>query len=940
MQNSQNKRTLRLKRFKKIGLIILSLFFIYVIAGFWIVPPLLKDQLQHRLADMLGRKVTIGAIKLNPLTLSATTSQLTIHEIDGGPFAGFDRLYVNAELSSLFRWAITIKDIQLSAPFAELRLMADGKMNIDDLVAKVTGFSAPSGENPIPVRALISRLEVINGSFTFTDRASSEPVQDIITPITFTVENLSTLEGRKGSFHVAGKGPIGGQFDLTGNVALNPLSIRGQFATQDAQLNHHWEHIKDLVSFQIVDGRLSLSGDFFAAIDDSGLIARMENGAMQLDDFKLAAKDQNTILIASPSFSTTGIQADLKNHTITVESVETADARIRSWLSADGNFTLSNLLLADLETLMRIKAKMQPSPAGPQTTPWQVTLKKVETTNGQLAFEDRTLPRPAQMSVDGIHVIIENLSTKKGTQATVGMTMQLNRKGQINVEGVAGIDALQADMNVVAKDIALKPFQAYVDETVKARISSGSISSAGRIRYQGKDARPQIKCSGDFSVDDLQLEDRVQADDFVTLKQIKTNGITLELLPNTLSVKDVLIDRPHASVAIDKAGVINVIDAVAPIAEKKKPGQQNLLQRLVRFLFTQFKGPMPVYVDRIRVERFTGDFTDASVSPTFATHMDITEAVVNGLSSETSTQADFKFKGRIDQAATFHAAGQLIPMKALQHGKMDLSIKDFSLSAVSSYAGKYMGYKIDKGALQSDLKYTIDEEKVDGDNIIVIDGLELGEAVDSPDALNLPVKLAVTLMKDDNGRIALEVPVIGDIKDPHFDLATALKSALTGTIEKAGSQPFAAIGEIDGFTGEELKEVAFQFGLSDLRETETKKLNALASYLKEKEVLTLGIVGMADRIMDGAAVMGKSPSQTTASSSSQDKKSTPPEVASVDAVDNRRLEALAQRRATKVSTYLIETAGIDSARIHIEPVQIKSDPPDNNAVVEFNLSAK
>jgi hypothetical protein len=41
-----------------------------------------------------------------------------------------------------------------------------------------------------------------------------------------------------------------------------------------------------------------------------------------------------------------------------------------------------------------------------------------------------------------------------------------------------------------------------------------------------------------------------------------------------------------------------------------------------------------------------------------------------------------------------------------------------------------------------------------------------------------------------------------------------------------------------------------------------------------------------------------------------------------------------------VSAYLIEKAGIDSARIHIEPVQIKPDPPDNNAFVEFNLSAK
>ena len=65
---------------KKIGLIIIGLFLLYVIVGFWIVPPLLKPKLEKMLASQIGRKVTIEEIKLNPLTLSATTTNLTVYE--------------------------------------------------------------------------------------------------------------------------------------------------------------------------------------------------------------------------------------------------------------------------------------------------------------------------------------------------------------------------------------------------------------------------------------------------------------------------------------------------------------------------------------------------------------------------------------------------------------------------------------------------------------------------------------------------------------------------------------------------------------------------------------------------------------------------------------------------------------------------------------------
>jgi outer membrane protein OmpA-like peptidoglycan-associated protein len=940
MKDHLNITSAHLGPAKKIGLIIIGLFLLYVIVGFWVVPPLLKTKLEEQLTDMLGRKVTITTIKLNPLVLSATTSNLMVHEKDGSPFAGFKELYVNVQASSIFRWAGTIKEIRLSSPFGILRLMAKGKMNIDDLIARFSPPDPPSSQTPQLPRAIVGRLEVIDGIFTFADCSASTPVYDVVTPITFTLENLSTLKGREGEFHFAGEGPIGGTFDLNGNLELNPLRIKGRFATKGLELSHHWEHIKDLVSFEIVNGTIGVTADFDAAIDQSGLSARLENGMVQLDNFQLTEKGKKTVLIALPVVSTKGIHADLATHEITIDMVHLADARINSWLSADGTFALQQLLVPDLEKLMGKKAVNEPETETPLAKPWQLTLKKMEAADWGLAFEDRTLTHPAKMSVDGIRAVVENLSTQKDTQATVGVTMQINGAGRVEAEGSAGIDPLQADMKVMATKIALKPFQPYVDDAVNARITSGTTSATGRIRYRGKDTQPQIRYEGEFSVDALEIQDNVQAKDFITLAQFKAGGIALELLPNRLTVTNVHLDRPHARVTIDNAGVINVVKAFAPVEKKKESGKEDLLQRLVNVLIMEFKGPMPIQVDRVRLEGLTGDFMDASVSPRFNTHMEITKGTVSGLSSASSTRADFKLSGSIDRKATIKASGRMNPMNALKHSRVDVSLKDFALKSISPYAGKYIGYWIDKGALRTELKYKIDDDQVHGDNVITIDGLKLGEAVDSPDALNLPIKLGLTLLKDKNGRIALQVPVTGDVRDPHFDFAKTIKSALTGTIEKAASEPFAAIKKIDGFTGEALRVVAFDFGFSTLTGTEIKKLNALAKYLKLKDALILGIAGTADRKMDGAAIMEDSPEQSPPAGDSQNKEKTPPEAVTVEALDNQRLEELAQMRAQQVRTYLVEQAGIDAARINDKPVQIKSEPDGDKGLVEFSLSVK
>ncbi|MGD9196954.1 MAG: hypothetical protein PVH97_01635, partial [Desulfobacterales bacterium] len=87
LQNQEKKKPAG-SWLKKLSIILISLFLLYVIAGFFVLPRLLKPRLENELANQLGRKVTIEEIRINPLALSSAIRNLTVYEKDGEPFSG------------------------------------------------------------------------------------------------------------------------------------------------------------------------------------------------------------------------------------------------------------------------------------------------------------------------------------------------------------------------------------------------------------------------------------------------------------------------------------------------------------------------------------------------------------------------------------------------------------------------------------------------------------------------------------------------------------------------------------------------------------------------------------------------------------------------------------------------------------------------------------
>src|SRR5262249_31354658 len=145
------------------------------------------------------------------------------------------------------------------------------------------------------------------------------------------------------------------------------------------------------------------------------------------------------------------------------------------------------------------------------------------------------------------------------------------------------------------------------------------------------------------------------------------------------------------------------------------------------------------------------------------------------------------------------------------------------------YSTKYTGYPITKGSLTVNVQYLLDQGKLTADNHIFIDQLTFGDHVENASATNLPIRMAVSLMKDSRGVIDVDVPVSGSLSDPQFSIGSVILHAFMNLIMKAATSPFSLIASAFGGGGaaQDLGVIEFAPGYATLTPESQNKLETV-----------------------------------------------------------------------------------------------------------------
>ena len=101
----------------------------YTLLGFFLAPWLVKKVAIDTVREQYGAELSIDKLAINPYVLSLRIDGLAMSDPAGAPFVAARTIYVNLQLSSLFRLAPTFAEIRLDAPEATLSRAANGALN-------------------------------------------------------------------------------------------------------------------------------------------------------------------------------------------------------------------------------------------------------------------------------------------------------------------------------------------------------------------------------------------------------------------------------------------------------------------------------------------------------------------------------------------------------------------------------------------------------------------------------------------------------------------------------------------------------------------------------------------------------------------------------------------------------------------------------------------
>ncbi|MDD0986242.1 DUF748 domain-containing protein [Pseudomonas shahriarae] len=827
---------------------LLTALALYSLLGFLILPGIALRVANQQLANYATVPARIERIELNPFSLELTLWGLKIGE-PGKEQVGFERLYANLQIDSLWTRALHLADVQLDKPKTEILFDKTGTLNLAQLFKLPPSEPTPDDPESKPFPLRIERIKLASGYVHFEDVRPSEPIEFLYDKLDFELKNLSTLPEDNADMTLVAAGPEGGQIDWTGNFSLVPIASEGKLKVTDGKMKVWWPYVRDAVPLVLEDGTLNFSTDYKLNLAKETEL-NLTNVSASIAPFAIKAPDGRPLArLERLDVSETSI--DLAKQQVIVGKIRSN--KLETWAAreADGQLDWQKLFASqpskpatkpEPTSTPATADSPKPEPTAP-SKPWQVLLKDVQLRNYQVHLADRQVKPAVALELGPLNVDVQDFDSLNQSPFTLKIDSGLGKQGKIQASGQVNLNPVSAKLKVDTKDIDLRVAQSYISPFIRLELRSGMLGS--NLDVNLKSTEPlALQITGRAQVDQLHTLDTLKTRDFLKWQRLVVEGLNYQH-GNSLSIDKINLLQPYARFMINDDRTTNVDDLLIP--QPADSGAKSTAKSSA-----SNEKPLGIRIGQIAINDGSANFADFSLTPNFATAIQQLNGQIGTIDSRQAKPASVDIKGKVDRYAPVTIKGSVNPFDPMAALDIATSFKRVELTTLTPYSGKFAGFRIRKGRLNLDLHYVITKGQLKAENKVVVEQLQLGEKVDSADAVDLPIRLAIALLKDTDGKISIELPVTGDLNNPQFSVMPIVWQTLRNLVVRAATAPFKFIGGlVTGGGSEDLGNVSFAAGSSALSKDAESALNSLAKALKERPALRLEIEGTAAASSDG-----------------------------------------------------------------------------------------
>ena len=577
---------------------------------------------------------------------------------------------------------------------------------------------------------------------------------------------------------------------------------------------------------------------------------------------KIALKTKNKELATIAEIGMKDADFDLVKTALRIESININKPKFATDIKENGELSaISELGLNSEKTAAKAKSKTESAkkPAKSQKTAEKNATKKSQKTEQKSAknmengfkFSVKTFSvTGADIGVthifegqkiahkfDGLNVNLQNISENLAAPVTAKIDMKSSQKLNLALKGKITPEPLNIEADVKLSDTNLPRYFVYAKNYLDASLKSGELNAELNVKYAA-----DASVSGKANIANIELADG-SGDKVFAFKNLKLSKISFA--KNFLNLERVTLSAPFLKAHLNKERELNLSSLVkksesekAQKADAKQATPKN--EKPVEAAKPQKKeGEFDFAIKNILVENGDVDFSDASLFMPFATKITKLEGVLMDIDSTRPTMGTFE--GVVGKSGFSKIGLKLLPYDPKKSTEVKFSFKDIDLVDVTPYSGQFLGYKIEKGKLNLTLNYDVKDSKLNGSNVVNLDTLTLGEKVESKDAVDLPLSLAISILSDQNNQINIDLPVTGDLNDPDFKYGGIVWEAVKKLFADITLAPFRFLGNMLGLSTKDLNTIDFMPANAELIVSEQAKIADFIKLMTAKPKMKLSI---------------------------------------------------------------------------------------------------
>lgn len=662
-------------------------------------------------------------------------------------------------------------------------------------------------------------------------------------------------------------------------VSANQLSVIGELALQSGQFRF-------IQAGQVIQyGQLSINTPLDIKRDALGLTAKSATTQIDITDLSVAldslAVDNETTHIGLNDLAVTMDPQETLTASLTAE-IQSNNLSVRQ----AGNtanydvFNLSNTL----------SVKKEGDSIAAENTQLDINingLKATQIDGKQLSLDAATLTAE-QLNVKQENQqppLLEGVNLNFSSQLLDSLLSNEKRIASWKSADVSGLSFTQQDAIFDIKFAQLNVADLTLSQTLSQTLSDTN----------DKQPLPALSHIGSFKINEVEANQ-----DGASINTIVTDSVNVSLiidkqkrLENLVFIKADQQNTPQSSL---KSSSTPREKDVEDTINKQDPA---------------FKAPYYVILEAYDITGTSSiNVQDKSISPTLLRSLEIETLTLRKLNTQKKDQATvLSLRARNGKYAILQSDITIWPLADKLTMKSELIIKEAELPPYSSYIANILGYQIDSGQLDLDLKLNAENGVLDGNSHILLREFDLGGRKESNSVIKagaIPLNIAVSVLKDSKNNIDLDIPLSGDIDNPEFGWQDFLLLPVRKALFTASSSylmqtfvPYANVISIAQFAGDQLLKIRvepllFEAKESNLNASQDVFLKQLIALMKDKEDSQLKACGVASYLDLGF--------------------DNPP--VSIDDATKDVAKNLAQERADYLKDHLVKE-GISSSRIYL-----------------------